>query len=378
MQVLKDLTEIQTRKIVFRVDASIQIGSGHLMRCLTLANEGLTRGWKSFFVMRDADLEIQQKISSFGHEFRLLRAADDERLNNDIDLMHSHWLSVSQRTDAAETLEIVLKVCPDWIIVDHYAIDAAWHTIVKEKCDGIMVIDDLADRKLDCDILLNQNLGFSVHDYSNKIVGDCELLLGADFALLRPEFREWRQRSLKRRSSKKLNRVLISMGGVDANNHSLTILKELAASVHAKQCEFTIVLGSLYPFHEEIDEFIDASELSVSKITDANNMAEIMSFSDICIGAAGSSTLERCCLGLPNLMVSIAKNQDRIACDLQERGVAILTASGTIARDFDTCFEAKAAEFLVEMSAKSSAFCDGEGAKRVIEKMEAFDGRHIA
>ena len=88
--------------------------------------------------------------------------------------------------------------------------------------------------------------------------------------------------------------------------------------------------------------------------------------------------MERCCLGLPNLMVSIAKNQDRIACDLQERGVAILTAPGTIARDFDKCFEATMAEFLVEMSAKSSAFCDGKGAIRVIEKLEAFDGEHIA
>lgn len=378
MQVLKDLTEIQTRKIVFRVDASRQIGSGHLMRCLTLANEGLTRGWKSYFLMRDADLDIQKKISSFGHEFRLLKAVDEERVNNDIALPHSHWLSVSQRTDAIETLEILLKVCPDWIIVDHYAIDATWHTIVKEKCDGMMVIDDLADRKLDCDILLNQNLGFSAHDYSNKLVGDCELLLGAGYALLRPEFREWRKRSLERGNSNKLNQVLISMGGVDANNHSLKILKELVASVHAKRCEFTVVLGSLYPFHAEIDEFIDATELSVTKITNANNMAEIMSFSDICIGAAGSSILERYCLGLPNLIISIAKNQDRIACDLQERGVAILTASGTIARDFDKCFEAKTAEFLVEMSVKSSAFCDGEGAIRVIEKLEAFDGRNIA
>ena len=377
MQVSKDLTELQTKKIVFRVDATRQIGSGHLMRCLTLANEGLLRGWKSYFVMRDADFEIQKKISSSGHEFRPLKDEGSELANSEAVLQHSHWLSVSQETDAADTLEFVLQVCPDWIIVDHYAIDATWHKIVKEKCSSIMVIDDLADRKLECDILLNQNHGFSAHDYSDKIMGNCDLLLGANFALLRPEFREWRKHSLSRRKSKNLQRVLITMGGVDANNHSLAILKELATSFHAKKCEFLVVLGAMYSFHEEMDEFIATSDLTVAKITDAENMAEIMSLADICIGSAGSSALERCCLGLPNLLLSIAKNQDRIAHDLEQRGVTSVTALGSIACAFDRFFEAEKAKFLIEIIAKSSELCDGAGAIRVIEKLEVFDAGNI-
>ena len=200
-------------KLFFRVDASSLIGSGHFMRCLALADEATLGGWKSVFVMRVPTVRIMERLRFSGHELQML--TDNAKITKpQLNVNHhSHWLSVPQETDAFETVKLIEKIDPDWVIVDHYALDAKWLTIVNEANVNILVIDDLGDRELICDLLLDQNLGATAKKYVGKLSDDCRLLLGPTFALLRNEFREWRQRSLEGRVDRNVENILITMGG---------------------------------------------------------------------------------------------------------------------------------------------------------------------
>lgn len=369
MQASKGLIEL-SGTLLFRVDASSLIGSGHLMRCLTLADEARSRGWQSVFVMRDFSSELINKAKASGHKLHHLVEIDKNKSFQITELTHSDWLTVSQETDAIETIKLIKKINPDWVIVDHYAICDAWHAIVKKTGKKLIVIDDLADRVLNCDILINQNLGFSNKDYAGKVNIDTQMLFGPKYALLRPEFREWRGFSLSRRTVSPKKRVLITMGGVDAQNHTLKVLETLEFSVNAHKCEFFVVLGSLYPYVDRFNKFTDNSRINITKLTDIDNMAEIMANSDICIGAAGSSSWERCCLGLPTLTFTIAENQKRIAASLNEHNVAIRTDIECLKTDFDALFETGGEITLTDVGKKSSELCDGFGARRIIASLE--------
>ena len=369
MQASKGLIEL-SGTLLFRVDASSLIGSGHLMRCLTLADGARSRGWQSFFVTRDLSRELINKVKASGHKLHHLVEIDKNKSFKINELAHSNWLTVSQETDAIETTHLIKKINPDWVIVDHYSIDAAWHTIIKKTGKKLLLIDDLADRVLNCDILINQNLGFSDKDYAAKVKADTLMLFGPKYALLRPEFREWREFSLSRRAVFPKKRVLITMGGVDAQNHTLKVLETLERSVNAHKCEFLVVLGSLYPYFDELNKFAGNSINSIKKLTNIDNMAEIMANSDICIGAAGSSSWERCCLGLPTLTFAIAENQKRIAASLNDHHVAIRTDEERLKTDFDGLFETGGTITLTDVVKNSSELCDGFGARRIIASLE--------
>ncbi|MFL2805386.1 MAG: UDP-2,4-diacetamido-2,4,6-trideoxy-beta-L-altropyranose hydrolase [Paracoccaceae bacterium] len=359
-----------SRSLLFRVDASTQVGSGHLARCLTLANEASLQGWSAGFALRDPTVEITEKIKMAGHELYFLKDRDTESSKDIPDLAHSHWLPVSQKTDAIETNHLINKLKPDCLVIDHYAIDARWHDLVRDHCKKLLVIDDLADRTLNCDILLNQNLGVSTKDYFDKITQGCSLLLGPQFALLKPEFGRWREFSLKRRQSSNLHEVLITMGGADEKNKTLKILRSLESSDHAFECEITVIVGPLYKFNSSLEQFIQSSALKVSKMTDINNMAEIMSKSDICIGAAGSSSWERCALGLPTLTFAIAENQTKISSVLDQRDVAIATDMNSLNFYFDSLFHEDGKKVLKKLSLNSQDVCDGFGAQRVVQRLD--------
>ena len=144
--------------------------------------------------------------------------------------------------------------------------------------------------------------------------------------MLRDEFRDWRGQSLKNRSAKSPEHILITMGGVDLNNYSLRILKELVASKHSKGCNFKIVIGQSYPHKTKLRQFVEFSEKKISILVNVTNMAEIMSKADLCIGAAGSTSWERCCLGLPALIIPIAHNQKEIAKSLHNERLAIYSS----------------------------------------------------
>ena len=302
-------------KIVFRVDASIQMGTGHVMRCLTLAKELKENGLNVEFITRKHEGNLIIKIRSSGfivHELEVYGESD-----NDNKLAHSNWLGSSQNTDADDCIEILKVEQPIWLIVDHYALDERWEKRLKPYYKKLMVLDDLADRKHQCDILLDQTFGRQKEDYETLVPSDCILLLGSKYALLRPEFAKWRDYSLERRSDKlKFKKLFISMGGTDADNYTGQVLDELKNCSLRNDFHITVVMGSSAPHLKNVmSKAIKLPFVTEVKV-DVENMAEIIAHSDIAIGASGSTTWERCCLGIPTIQLITAKNQEKIAQNL--------------------------------------------------------------
>jgi UDP-2,4-diacetamido-2,4,6-trideoxy-beta-L-altropyranose hydrolase len=351
------------------VDASRDIGTGHVMRCLAVANEAKRRDWKCIFVLRDPEDGIVKYINSFDHRVKKLISADGDKTTYN-PTAHGDWLPVSQTQDANETFKVICELDPDWIIVDHYALDATWLSIVEKPNAKILVIDDLGDRELICDVLLDQNLGASAEKYHGKLPSNCQLLSGPTFALLRSEFKDWRERSLEGRLNRNVKYILITLGGVDAENHTLQILKEISKSDHAMKCEFTVVVGGAYPHTKNLYEFLQTSKLKVSVLSNVENMAQIMSESDLCVGAAGSTSWERCCLGLPTITFTIADNQIQIAEQLSQKKVAIYSDLSNLIIDFERFFDVSGKELQRCLSTNSAQICDGLGVPRVLSELE--------
>ena len=167
-------------KVVFRADASLLMGVGHLMRCLTLANELNEQNHEIIFIYRKITENLQFLI-----KYPVLVLPKNDNFHSDD--LYLNWLGATQEQDAEQTIKVISKNT-DLLIVDSYALDQIWHKKLRSYTKKIMVIDDLADRKFDCDMLLNQNLGTQIEDYKDKVPNDCELLLSCDYALLMPEF----------------------------------------------------------------------------------------------------------------------------------------------------------------------------------------------
>ena len=351
------------------MDASRDIGTGHVMRCLAVANEAKRRDWECIFVLRDPEDGIVEYITSFDHRVKKLISADGEKITYNA-TSHGDWLPVSQTQDANETVEVICDSQPDWIVVDHYALDATWLLIVEKTKAKIAIIDDLGDRELICDLLLDQNLGASAEKYYGKLPINCRLLLGPTFALLRSEFKDWRDRSLEGRLNRNIENILITMGGVDTGNYTLRTLIELTKSEYAKTCVFTVVIGSSYPHTDALHEFVEESKLRISVLSNVKNMAEIMSKSDLCIGAGGSTSWERCCLGLPTILFAIADNQIEIAEQLSQKKVAIFSDLSNLIIDFERFFDIPGIELQRSLSTNSHQICDGLGVPRVLGELE--------
>lgn len=315
------------KTIVFRVDASIQMGTGHVMRCLTLADALKNEGAECYFICREHLGNLIGLIKERGHIVYALSYIDHSQkvVQSVVDneLSHASWLGSSQENDANLCIQTLESLRPDWLIIDHYALDSYWEKKLRPYCDHIMVIDDLADRYHDCDLLLDQTFGRDSEDYMPFVPEYCQLLCGASFALLRPEFAKWRGHSLKRRSNGQIEHLLINLGGVDKDNITTRILKSLALSPLAPSCSITVVMGTTAPWIKYVREQAETMPWDIDVKVGVNNMAELMANSDIAIGAAGATSWERCCLGLPTIMVVVAENQQTVANNLRESGAAL-------------------------------------------------------
>lgn len=349
-------------KITFRVDASLEMGTGHVMRCLTLANALKEQGAECHFFCRKHPGNLIETIQQAGFQVHQLTTHSQPLANKEKPLFHAAWLGTTQAQDAEECEAILKQLQPDWLIVDHYALDKIWQQALKPYCKKLMVIDDLVDRQHDCDLLLDQTFGRSSQDYQQLVPEHCQLLCGTEYALLRPEFAQWREFSLKRRKQGQLEHLLINLGGVDKDNITTQILKALSPASLPKNCRITVVMGGTAPWIDAVKQQAAQMPWPTEVKVGVNNMAELMANSDLAIGAAGSTSWERCCLGLPTIMVVLADNQRQIALALADKKAAkVIENMADLAIVVSQLI--KELNLLVKYAAK---VCDGTGTQKTL------------
>ncbi|ABI57665.1 putative polysaccharide biosynthesis protein [Alkalilimnicola ehrlichii MLHE-1] len=369
-------------RVAFRVDASLAIGSGHVMRCLTLAGALCEQGADCHFLCREPQGHLNSQIAERGFAVHRLPAVEDGSITSPAGSgrsasvddeppqpKHAEWLQTTQATDARQSLETLRELAPDWLIVDHYALDAQWEARVREAIPGmrVMVIDDLADRLHQADLLLDQNLGRKAEDYRDLVPAHCRLLVGPKYALLRPEFAEWREWSLERRQENgPVRRLLVSLGGVDRDNVTGQVLDALSEVELSKEMEITVVMGASAPWLEAVRGRARQMPCSTEVVVNVDDMARRMAEANLAIGAAGSTAWERCCLGLPTIVLVLAENQREIARSLHRAGVA--HSLGAPDALFDLVGQwpmITQPEYLKGLSRKAASLVDGRGAVRV-------------
>lgn len=357
--------------IVFRADASLQMGTGHVMRCLTLADVLSANGTECQFICRAHAGHLADFIRQKGYRVHLLDVVA-EIPEQDAPLAHAAWLGVTLEQDAKETAALLSHLQSDWLIVDHYALDARWETPQRRHVGKLMVIDDLADRQHDCDLLLDQNLGRLDSDYAALVPTHCPRLLGPAYALLRPEFASLRDYSLQRREAGTLRTLLITMGGVDKDNATGRVLQALAGTSLPHDCRITVVMGATAPWLQEVATLAAALPWPVDVRVNVTEMAQLMADADLAIGAAGSTSWERCCLGLPTLMVVLADNQREAASYIEESGAAkLFYINEQLPKQLGALLLRCRAEsdFLHSMSRSGQDVTDGMGVKQVADKL---------
>ena len=304
-----------SQRIAFRTDANSEIGTGHFMRCLTLAQELKKNGAELCFVSRAMPPYLAQMLKESGIDLHALPDNDAEYSD---ELPHSQWLKGSQHQDAIQTIEALGAANINWLVVDHYAIDQRWETPIRKLANKIMVIDDLADRQHDCDLLLDQNFYQEMDArYVGKVPHNCKLLLGPTYALLREEFREARK-CVKLRTGE-IKNVLVFFGGVDVENLTTMALKALI--VLNLDLRVDVVIGRGHPHIQEIEVLCKLHNFSCHIQT--RHIAVLMARADLAIGAGGSSNWERCCLGLPSIVIATANNQIYISKELSTLNACI-------------------------------------------------------
>lgn len=361
--------------ITFRADASLHIGTGHVMRCLTLADALSAQSANCQFICRQHEGHLIDLIRSKGYVVHALTAqntdveAKTKALPSAAKLAHSHWLGASQAQDAAACAPILAMQPPDWLVVDHYALDTHWESALMPHYRKLMVIDDLADRHHVCDLLLDQTFDRSANDYRPLVPEHCQLLCGAAYALLRPEFAALRPYSLQRRAQPALRQLLINMGGVDKDNVTGQVLQALHDCPLPADCHIIVVMGANAPWLDNVREQVQNMPWPTKVLVGINNMAQIMADSDLAIGAAGSTSWERCCLGLPTIMLVLAKNQEKIARSLSEFSVVHLVEVGSLANQLLVPANLIKPQTLQLMIAAATSVTDGTGTVKVLKKL---------
>jgi len=412
--------------IAIRTDASARIGLGHLARCRTLAAALREQGATVHFICRAHPGHQIDALRAEGYRVTALPAPP---LREAADADYAAWLGVTQAQDAAETLAAI-KAQPatnnqqpttnhkqqttNHLIIDHYALDTTWEQHLRPAVHRILVIDDLANRPHDCDLLLDQNFAADAEArYADLLPSQAQCLLGPRYALLRPEYAQARQRlprctrgqpnntEIMRAQSEPVQsepvqsdhaelrspastmiqpvtadptpvrRVLIFFGGTDPDNLSGRALQALSHPT-LTQLHIDLVIGANNPHRDQLAALAKARG-NTRLHPPRPHLADLMAQADLAIGAGGATTWERCCLGLPSLVVSIAENQ-RPACEA-------LAAAGVI--DYPGCKDTVSVERLScalkallnnprrcqRLTAASMELVDGLGVERVTRRV---------
>jgi UDP-2,4-diacetamido-2,4,6-trideoxy-beta-L-altropyranose hydrolase len=306
------------KNIVIRVDSSVQIGTGHVMRCLTLAEKLRGLGAEILFICQELQGDFTEILEKKGFEVK--RIANEGNFDWETD-------SIKTIGKIKEQMDYV-----DWVIVDHYLIDYRWENRIRGVTKKVMVIDDLASRAHDCDLILDQNMNDDLNErYAGLTPKHCKKFLGPSYALLRTEFLEARKK-LRFRDGM-IKNVLVSFGGTDPTGETLKVL-EFIQMYNMDRIIFDIVVGSQNRKKDEIEKKC----LNMKNIVfhyQVNDMADLTAKADLAIGAGGISLIERCFLGLPSLIISVADNQISGSLSMAKLGVCQYLGSSDLVKSGD-------------------------------------------
>lgn len=359
---------MQPPLVAFRADASVEIGSGHVMRCLTLADAlaEVIEAVHIVFVCRAHSGHLRDLVERRGYACRMLPAPPE---STSADGAYERWLGVTSATDAGETRRAIAgDGRARGVVVDHYALGHEWERELAADGAKVAAIDDLADRPHAADVLLDQSLGHPPGAYDALVPDHCEQLLGPRYALLRPAFVERRAAALARRArTAAVRRLLLAPGGTDVTNLAGRALEAIATL--SLDVTVDVVLGAAAPHLAAVRAAAASAPERVALHVDSDDMAGLIAGADLAIGSCGMTAWERCALGLPALAAIDGANQAGNAAGLAAAGAAEVLGpveavdAGTLARTLgELCADAPR---LRRMSAAASAICDGEGARRV-------------
>ncbi len=325
---------------IFRCDASVAIGGGHIMRCLTVAQELYRKGWRCIFSVETKTLEAMPLLMESGFE-----------------VVGPKGPFLDEKADI--------------IVIDNYDLSKEDEIVYRAYANRIVVFDDLANRQHDCDILLDQTFDRKYGDYESLVSSESDILVGSQYALLRPQFFEHRHPSLLRRKklSGQIERVLISFGMTDSHNVTACVLDGL----FGLDITIDVIVGMSFPHIKQLTVQIDrlkAQGMRIQTHHNVSDMASLMSLADISIGAGGTTSWERCCLGLPTIMIELAKNQHEIANVLSQHGCSFnLGWYGDVTPSMINAIMVELKNDparVTHMIERAMSICDGRGVDRIM------------
>jgi UDP-2,4-diacetamido-2,4,6-trideoxy-beta-L-altropyranose hydrolase len=350
-------------KIIARLDADSIIGAGHLMRVLTLLNQLVEQSdyypHDVLIVSYSLSDSFKSLITHHGFRYHVINQVDN-------------W---SMDYDAQTTAELIGDdSIADLVIVDHYELDKTWETQLTPYCHQLIVIDDLANREHHCTTLIDQTLGRKKDDYSDLVPSYCKLLLGTKYTMLRPEFQRLRI-TAKQTQSNSIKNILIAFGATDPQGNSNKVVAWLAQLLKTKpQMNFhcTIMITSASPHLNNIKKTCDMYPW-LSCTIDEKNVAELLLKTNLAIGASGSASWERCCLGVPTIAFQTADNQKMLLAELDKAG-AIANLKELTEQSQDEFNQSLSrliedTNYYTDMRRNSFNVCDGTGANLICDHL---------
>jgi UDP-2,4-diacetamido-2,4,6-trideoxy-beta-L-altropyranose hydrolase len=345
-----------TKVLLIRADANAEIGTGHVMRCIALAQAWRDSGGRVGFILAPGGAEIHERLLSEGFEVREVVA------------------EIGSAADAAQTVELCTRSAAEWLVLDGYHFSQNYRHRIRSVVPRLLLVDDHGEfAPYNCDIVLNTNVYATNAMYPDR-KGQTRFLLGSRYALLRREFSEAESRLEE--APEQATRLLVTFGGADPHNVTLQVVEALQ-ELGDLELELTVVLGASNPHRSSIElalkSFSRPAELSVN----VRDMPELMARSDLVISAGGGTCDELAFLRVPMFLITIARNQEQ-AVEAYCRNKAAVVAGwftvlnrGGLATSLRKVIADK--NLRREISAKAGALVDGQGARRVVESMRGVD-----
>lgn len=330
--------------LLIRADASTEIGSGHLMRCLALSRAWNAEGGEALVATGSTARAFGNRLDAAGVEVAWLEATHPDS------------------RDLTDLQRLIERRVPAWIVLDGYHFDAAYEEGLRAGGRPVVTLDDNVHRgTYRADLVLNQNLGAETLDYRARGAGGA--LLGTLYALLRPEFAAARL-TLTRDPSRQVRHLLVTMGGSDPEGMTCAVLSDL---IDLQAVEIVVVVGAANPHRPTLEALVAERDAPTRIVVDATDMAALMNWADAAVSASGSTVWELACLGVPSALVVLADNQSSIAAALGAAGAALVVdtlAPGAVRAAVDHLLVD--AELRGDLSRRAMTLVDGRGAERVV------------